>query len=367
VGNDSEARAEIRTLCRRAVDALIEGAFRHAAEPLVRAVAIAERLGDLALLVRAVYLFAFTRRQLGDLQGSLEGTARLMALASNPLHRARLSDDEPALAALADSFALHADAGRVDGVSVGALRAVLDGGLAFLSTVGRPPWAHGLQLQRGLLRLLQGRMRSALENIRRALRRRQAEGSGPGGFTVCRHLAELAAVLATLGRRRLARSLCLRVYREHPTGLCRLVRQRTCTLLSEIAAVEGNLTAAGRWARRAEMLTRPDDADEFRVPAVAALVRVLLSRGRIAAATRRSAALHDVSDSSPPSVQFTAAVTLCEVALARRERPAASAWLRRAAALGRCLEGQSGRNVSSHQLTHLHRRLIDPESANGTP
>lgn len=189
-----EARREVEQLDRLARDARREGHYATTERLLEQAVATAERLDDLPLLVKERAWLADAQRMQGKYMQAIATYTWLIGLATDPDQSRRVANED-SLWYLAGAFMDFVAAGRfLPAMPVDRLLRVITDGLTWLERVGKREWAAGLRSQRGTLLKRQGDFEGARQELEAALALERRHLNAPG-YTLAVHQLNLAELL----------------------------------------------------------------------------------------------------------------------------------------------------------------------------
>lgn len=174
-------------------DARREGQYAATARLIEQAVAIAESLGELPLLVytRAWLASAYTDE--GHRESAMPLYFWLIGIATAPALQGQVSDYRSQWT-LATSFIGLLSCGSLMEMPVADLLRVVADGTAWVEAIGKPEWAAAFRLQRGRLLRKQGDLEAARREMETALalRRRHKDPPGP---SLENHLLNLGLLL----------------------------------------------------------------------------------------------------------------------------------------------------------------------------
>ena len=194
--DETQARREVAQLHRLAMDAHDEAQYVTMERLLEQAVATAQRLQDLPLVIEERFWLATSQRMQNKKLRALTTFTWLIGLATDPAASHEVTD-ENSLEYLARAFTDFVECGRfLPEMPVEQLQRVLSDGLQWLERIGKSHWAAGFRLQRGLLFKNQGDLQGARLELEAALALKRRHPEAPG-YTLGTHLLQFADVLRT--------------------------------------------------------------------------------------------------------------------------------------------------------------------------
>ncbi|MGI8588377.1 MAG: hypothetical protein ACR2M0_11945 [Chloroflexia bacterium] len=192
-----QLRAEIDRLIELGFDAQREGQFIAMEQLMEQADATAEQLGELKRLVWTRFWLAHSRRRQDQYQRALPDFLWLISIATDPASQEMVADDY-SRRLLASSFVGFLKCARQSpGMPTAQLLRVVDDGLAWIESIGKPEWAPSLRLERGYLLWGQADLEGARREMETALALKRRCHSAPGAY-LSDHLSALSDLLSVV-------------------------------------------------------------------------------------------------------------------------------------------------------------------------
>jgi len=241
---------QINELFNKAQDAYRSALYVTADSLFAEAASLADEHAKLATRIKIKAWLAHTRGKLYRDEEALTTWAWLISVANDSQSRASLASDDEALTYLAAAFKEFVGCGRsLPAIPNAKLYEVIDMGLAFLSEVGRVPWAHGLRLEHAKLLLDEGQQEEARQEMEAALALRRRDPDAL--HMLANYLSRLAKLLDGMEEYDAAEPYYREIWEGSGHDFYLSDRQSAAKDLALLENERGNLEAAEQWARKA--------------------------------------------------------------------------------------------------------------------